>query len=131
MYVRAKNSFNHGGIVKMNAGDCRVIDDDIAAKLIALDLVVETNPKSYKKIKPVKDSGEEDYENPDGSSNLIIGGIKLNFKLISDLNKSINKEQVLILLKVLKNEIETPLKNGLITKDELFSILYNLIKRLK
>ena len=46
MYVRAKNSFNHGGIVKMNAGDCRVIDDDIAAKLIALDLVVETNPKS-------------------------------------------------------------------------------------
>jgi len=51
MYVRAKNSFNHGGIIEMVLGDCKTIDDSLAKTLIGLDVVVQTNPHSYKKIK--------------------------------------------------------------------------------
>ena len=54
MYVRAKETFNYGGIVKMNGGDHREVKDDIANKMIKLGLVAKYNPGSYKKIKVKK-----------------------------------------------------------------------------
>lgn len=50
MYVRAKNEFNHGGIIAMKLGEHREIDDALAKKLIALGLVVEhtITPKKMK-----------------------------------------------------------------------------------
>ena len=49
MYVRARTTFNHGGIVKMKGGEKLNVKDDIAKRLIDMGLVVEV--ESYKKIK--------------------------------------------------------------------------------
>jgi len=49
MYVRAKNEFNHGGIVAMKCGEYRDLPDNIAEKLLELDLV-EKNTPSHKKM---------------------------------------------------------------------------------
>ena len=54
VYARAKNSFNYGGIIKKNKGDNFEIDDDLAQKLIKLDLI-EVQTKTFKKIKVKKD----------------------------------------------------------------------------
>jgi hypothetical protein len=50
MYVVAKETFNYGGQVKMNKGEKDTISDELAKKLIFLDLVKE-NVISHKKIK--------------------------------------------------------------------------------
>lgn len=50
MYVKAKNEFNHGGIISMNCGEHREVDDVLAKKLIDLGLVVE-HKITHKKIK--------------------------------------------------------------------------------
>ena len=49
MYVRARTTFNHGGIVKMVAGEKLHVKDDIAKRLIDMGLVTEA--ESHKKIK--------------------------------------------------------------------------------
>lgn len=51
MYVRAKVSFDRGNTMKpMKQGEHREISNELAEKLIFLDLVEENKP-SYKKIK--------------------------------------------------------------------------------
>ena len=49
MYVKAKNEFNYGGIIEMKYGEYRNIDNELAKKLIDLDLVVK-NVVTHKKI---------------------------------------------------------------------------------
>ena len=51
MYVRAKNSFNYGGIIVKNYGDHFEVEESLGQKLLKLDLVEVQNPKSFKKIK--------------------------------------------------------------------------------
>lgn len=54
MHVRASETFNYGGIVKMSSGDKREVDDELAKKMIEQGLVKEYKP-SYKTIKIKKD----------------------------------------------------------------------------
>ena len=63
MYIRAKNKFNHGGIIKMDLGESREIKDSLAKRLIELDLVEENRP-TYKKMK-VKDGSKHKTRNKD------------------------------------------------------------------
>jgi len=58
MYVRAKRTFNHGGIVQMEAGEKLHVKDDIAKRLIDMGLVTD-EVESYKKIKIKKDVVEQ------------------------------------------------------------------------
>jgi len=75
-------------------------------------------------------SGEEneDLHLPEGREMFKIGGIKQFFILYENLDEAPNKEQVQILLSVLKGGLLPALKNGQITGDEFLSILYHLIK---
>jgi len=57
-----------------------------------------------------------------------IGDVERVFTLYEDLNKTPNKEQVQIILNVIKNKLLSAYKNGQITNDELLSIFYHLIK---
>ena len=50
MYVRALFTFNHGGFCKMENGEFRDIEDELAKTLIHLELV-EKNMPSHKKMK--------------------------------------------------------------------------------
>ena len=65
MFVKAKRTFNYGGIVQMNANDHDDIKDSIAKKLIELGLVVENVP-SYKRIK-VKTKKDEPIDKADNT----------------------------------------------------------------
>lgn len=53
MYVRAKRTFNYGGIVAMVGGEHRELKDDLAKILIKKDLVAE-NKLTHKRIKVKK-----------------------------------------------------------------------------
>lgn len=50
MYIRAKNKINHGGYLKMEAGEFRQVDDDVGKHLIMIG-VAEENTPSHKKMK--------------------------------------------------------------------------------
>ena len=58
MYVRARTTFNHGGIVKMNGGEKLNVKDDSAKRLIDMGLVVEVESHKKIKIKTKKDAIE-------------------------------------------------------------------------
>ena len=65
MFVKAKKTFNYGGIVQMTAGDRDDIKDDLAKKLIELGLVAE-NVISHKRIK-VKTKKDEPIDKADNT----------------------------------------------------------------
>ena len=69
MYVKAKRTFNHGGIVKAEAGEKLHVKDDIARKLIEMGLVTD-EVESHKriKIKTKKDAIEPVDEARDAES---------------------------------------------------------------
>jgi hypothetical protein len=50
MYVKAKETFNYGGIIKMSKGECQIVSDELAIKLLKIN-VVEENKNTHKKIK--------------------------------------------------------------------------------
>ena len=76
--------------------------------------------------KPVE--GGEEIPLPKDRDILRVGSIKRIFTLYENLEETPNKEQVQILLNVLKGGLLPALKNGQITGDEFLSILYHLIK---
>ena len=57
MLVKAKETFNYGGIVQMSRGDIKELNDELAQKMINQGLVV-THKVSYKKIKKKNDKPE-------------------------------------------------------------------------
>lgn len=82
---------------------------------------------------PIALPGKSEEESEDlhllkGREMFKIGGIKQFFTLYENLDEAPNKEQVQILLNVLKGGLLPALKNGQITWDEFLSILYHLIK---
>lgn len=129
--ISSKKSANPNDYISLAnniLGDCKNWNDEQISVLKGYIESAKNQIDSYLPVLPPVNPGGERPPLPEGKEVFQIGDISRVFTLYKDLNKAPNKEQVSILMSILKGGLLSALRNGQITGDEFLSIIYHLIK---
>jgi len=120
------------GLAENIRGKCTNWNDEQVSVLKGHLESAKNQIESYTHIAPPIPSEVEDLKHIERErrKNLKIGNVERVFTLYENLDEAPNKEQVQILLNVLRRGLLPPLENEQITADEFLSIIYHLIKEI-